>query len=109
MFTSSQVLATAWEGYNRQIAGSREAAAYLNVPYVEAFKPRLFASYLRSAWRQHKGREAVEALIAAEARQSPEVKAIRNELRVMDYSDAPINMDRYRTLNAQLMRLSANA
>lgn len=84
------------------------AAAHLGVPCVESFKPRLFASYLKSAWRQHKGREAVEALIAAEAKQSPEVKAIRNELRVMDYSDAPINRDRYRSLQAQLMRLSAN-
>jgi hypothetical protein len=45
-------------------------------------------------------------MIAAEAKQSPEVKAIRNELRVMDYSDAPTNRDRYRDLTSQLMRIS---
>ena len=107
MFTSSEILRDAWAGYNRQVDGAREAAASLGVAYDPSFKPRLFASYLKSAWRAHKGREALEAQIAAEAAQSPEVKAIRNELRVMDYSDAPTNWERHRELTIALMRASA--
>lgn len=107
MFTSSEVLRTAWAGYNAQIDGAREAAAHLGRPFNDSFKPKLFASYVRSAIRHHKGRAAVEAMIATEAKQSPEVAAIRNEIRVMDYSDGPTNSERYNALQAQLFRLSA--
>ena len=87
----------AWAGYQAQVEGFE--------PRV--FRPRLFASYLRSEWRKAKGRAALEAQVAAEPVMTPRAAEIRNELQVMEMSDAPTNWTRHHDLTVELFRIAA--